>query len=196
MYNCTRVESLVPSLGAEAAEKVKLSSLRKTIHKVQESSLKLDAEKAEAEEEFKKLLKRIRFPGRRGARHSRRRIGSLRRAADWVKSIFGVSPPTEEELQQLSLRSADSWQEYLEYASIIDVEEWYNLDDIEDENAWHGLPFPIRKFIKAAKRVAKANKKLIAFERGFISEGGIKEREWYKHLGVAPGKWLGRFLLY
>ncbi|KAH8096736.1 Zn-dependent exopeptidase [Cristinia sonorae] len=51
--------------------------------------------------------------------------------------------------------------------------------------------FPERKFIKAAKRVQKANAKLIAFERGFISEGGIKDREWYKHLGVAPGKWLG-----
>ncbi|THH33498.1 hypothetical protein EUX98_g710 [Antrodiella citrinella] len=47
------------------------------------------------------------------------------------------------------------------------------------------------KFLKAAKRVQKANSKLVAFERGFISEGGIKDREWYKHLGVAPGKWLG-----
>ncbi|KAF8192452.1 Zn-dependent exopeptidase [Pholiota molesta] len=72
-----------------------------------------------------------------------RRIGSLRRAADWVKSIFGVSPPTEEELQRLSLRKC---------------------------MAWLALPYP--KVYKAAKRVAKANKKLIAFERGFISEGG------------------------
>ena len=38
-----------------------------------------------------------------------------------------------------------------------------------------------------------ANKKLVGFERGFISEEGIKEREWYRHLGVAPGKWLGQF---
>jgi len=54
-----------------------------------------------------------------------------------------------------------------------------------------GLPFPIRRFIEAAKRVARANQKLISFERGFISKDGIKDREWYKHLGVAPGKWLG-----
>ncbi|KAG6873768.1 hypothetical protein C0995_011587 [Termitomyces sp. Mi166 len=53
------------------------------------------------------------------------------------------------------------------------------------------LPKEIKKLIKAAKRVVKVNKKIIAFERGFISEGGIKDREWYKHLGVAPGKWLG-----
>ena len=45
--------------------------------------------------------------------------------------------------------------------------------------------------IEAAQRVQRANAKLVAFERGFISEDGIKEREWYKHLGVAPGKWLG-----
>ncbi|OBZ76727.1 Glutamate carboxypeptidase 2 [Grifola frondosa] len=51
--------------------------------------------------------------------------------------------------------------------------------------------FPIRKFIKAANRVQAVNAKLIAFERGFISEEGLKDREWYRHLAVAPGKWLG-----
>lgn len=55
-------------------------------------------------------------------------------------------------------------------------------------------PFPLEDFIKAAKRVAAANKKLRSFEAGFISEEGIKHREWYKHLGVAPGKWLGKSL--
>ncbi|KAL1740626.1 transferrin receptor-like protein [Schizophyllum fasciatum] len=50
---------------------------------------------------------------------------------------------------------------------------------------------PLRDFIKAAKRVQAANHKLRAFERGFISDEGIPEREWYRHLGVAPGKWLG-----
>ena len=41
------------------------------------------------------------------------------------------------------------------------------------------------------ERVHAVNYKLIQFERGFISKEGIKDREWYKHLGVAPGKWLG-----
>ncbi|THU93938.1 Zn-dependent exopeptidase [Dendrothele bispora CBS 962.96] len=50
---------------------------------------------------------------------------------------------------------------------------------------------PTREFIKAAKRVSRANKKLMGFERGFIHEEGIREREWFRHLGVAPGKWLG-----
>ncbi|KAF8969498.1 hypothetical protein BDZ97DRAFT_1653974 [Flammula alnicola] len=167
------VESLVPSLGDKAQE-VSFSSLRLAIQKLQDASLKLDAEKFEAEEDFKKLLKRVRFPGRLGKQFPRRQTVLLRRAADWIKGVFGVPPPTDEELQLL-----------------IDVELFGDLDDAASEQNWKGLPFPIRRFIKAAKRVAKANQKLIAFERGFISEDGIKDREWYRHLGVAPGKWLG-----
>ncbi|KZT06419.1 Zn-dependent exopeptidase [Laetiporus sulphureus 93-53] len=53
------------------------------------------------------------------------------------------------------------------------------------------LPKDIEDFIKAAQRVEKVNAKLKAFEAGFISEEGINEREWYKHLVVAPGKYLG-----
>ncbi|TFK71757.1 Zn-dependent exopeptidase [Pluteus cervinus] len=52
-------------------------------------------------------------------------------------------------------------------------------------------PWPLKKLAKAVKRVRSVNKKLTSFERGLISEDGIKDREWYKHLGVAPGKWLG-----
>jgi N-acetylated-alpha-linked acidic dipeptidase len=55
----------------------------------------------------------------------------------------------------------------------------------------HHLP---PKFIKAVKAVRKINQKLASFERGFIHEEGIKDREWYRHLGVAPGKWLGKTL--
>ncbi|KZT02146.1 Zn-dependent exopeptidase [Laetiporus sulphureus 93-53] len=52
-------------------------------------------------------------------------------------------------------------------------------------------PKDIEDFIKAAQRMEKVNVKLKAFEAGFISEEGINEREWYKHLVVAPGKYLG-----
>ncbi|TFK28865.1 Zn-dependent exopeptidase [Coprinopsis marcescibilis] len=51
--------------------------------------------------------------------------------------------------------------------------------------------FPFKKLMKIVAKIQKINRKLIAFERGFISKDGIKDREWYKHLGVAPGKWLG-----
>ncbi|KAI0053738.1 Zn-dependent exopeptidase [Auriscalpium vulgare] len=50
---------------------------------------------------------------------------------------------------------------------------------------------PSRRMLRAFKAVRKVNQKLVAFERGFIHEDGIKDREWYRHLGVAPGKWLG-----
>lgn len=57
--------------------------------------------------------------------------------------------------------------------------------------ACHAKARPWKKLHEAVKRVHVANKKLAAFEKGLISEDGIKDREWYKHLGVAPGKWLG-----
>ncbi|KAG1752576.1 uncharacterized protein EDB91DRAFT_1103334 [Suillus paluster] len=50
---------------------------------------------------------------------------------------------------------------------------------------------PSQRLLKAVQRVQAVNKRLIAFERSFISNEGIKDREWYKHLGVAPGKWSG-----
>ncbi|EST04820.1 Protease-associated domain, PA [Kalmanozyma brasiliensis GHG001] len=44
---------------------------------------------------------------------------------------------------------------------------------------------------KALREVRATNKKLQTFEQGLISEEGLKGREWYKHLGTAPGRWLG-----
>ena len=49
----------------------------------------------------------------------------------------------------------------------------------------------LHKVFKAARAVRRVNAKLAGFERGFIHESGIKDREWFRHLGVAPGKWLG-----
>ena len=58
------------------------------------------------------------------------------------------------------------------------------------------LPHPgraVNHLRKLAKRIQVLNAKSSAFERGFISTEGIKDREWYKHLAVAPGKWLGSY---
>lgn len=44
---------------------------------------------------------------------------------------------------------------------------------------------------KVLAEVRKVNKKLQSFEQGFISKEGLKGRQWYKHLGTAPGRWLG-----
>jgi N-acetylated-alpha-linked acidic dipeptidase len=53
----------------------------------------------------------------------------------------------------------------------------------------------LKRLIKIIRRIQAANKKTAAIEKGFISEEGIKDREWYKHLAVAPGKWLGKLSL-
>ncbi len=60
----------------------------------------------------------------------------------------------------------------------------------------HQKRFPHKKFKKAAKRVREVNTKLKLFERGFIHEDGIRDREWYRNLDVAPGKWLGECPLF
>jgi len=215
-----KVESLIPK--PSVSRSPDFATLRTSISKLQSASAKLDAEKEDAEKTFKHLLNKLPpFPHRKGP--CKRRSGFFNRAANWIKSVFGVSPESYgHEGNQLGLKARDTWEEYLDYEPDVGG---------ESHSPWTGQPpqpqherpafpsdlphpppgphnphdhphpphypphfphkFPIHKFIKAAKRVAKANKKLIDFERGFISEGGIKDREWYKHLGVAPGKWLG-----
>ena len=45
-----------------------------------------------------------------------------------------------------------------------------------------GVDFKLpKKFLKARKAVASVNRRLRLFEQGFISEGGIKSREWYRY---------------
>ncbi|CAE6463636.1 unnamed protein product [Rhizoctonia solani] len=44
---------------------------------------------------------------------------------------------------------------------------------------------------KLIEDVRSINKKLSNFERGFTSEVGLPGRKWYRHLIVAPGKWVG-----
>ncbi|BGP43868.1 Vacuolar protein sorting-associated protein 70 [Rhodotorula kratochvilovae] len=45
---------------------------------------------------------------------------------------------------------------------------------------------------KDAKELRRINAALRGFERGFLGdEQGLQGREWYRHLGVAPGRWLG-----
>jgi N-acetylated-alpha-linked acidic dipeptidase len=65
-------------------------------------------------------------------------------------------------------RRCISLEEYLSYVSAI------GDDGFETHTNWR---FPNHRFTEAAKRVSRANKKLIAFERGFIFEEDIKERE-------------------
>ena len=152
---------------ASSADVPDFTALRNVIKKVQLASFDLDREKRKAEREFMKILRKL-----RSGHHKCSKFGHfLRCVTRWIKRIFEAEPHFVDEVD------AHAWLEYLE----LDMEN----------NIGHHHHLPLEKLIKAAKRVSSANRKLISFERGFISKDGIKDREWYKHLGVAPGKWLG-----
>ncbi|KIK69969.1 hypothetical protein GYMLUDRAFT_212939 [Collybiopsis luxurians FD-317 M1] len=208
-----KVEALLPSLPNEdpSALLAGFSSLRQHIKKLQEASILLDIEKAEAEKRFRELLSKMpSFPGAR-TRHSCQHRGSLSRwIRNLIKHIFEVRQQHDEWFM------ADSWESLLSTSSMNGehdkiVAEWLrhlsngHLPDLPDVPDLPSPPSPtsipsppklpspppIYEFIRAAKRVSRANHKLIFFERGFIDEEGIKHREWYRHLGVAPGAYLG-----
>ena len=48
-----------------------------------------------------------------------------------------------------------------------------------------------RKLRKLLGEVRELNRRVRKFESGFIDPAGLAGRPWYKHLGVAPGRWLG-----
>ncbi|KAK0468417.1 Zn-dependent exopeptidase [Desarmillaria tabescens] len=146
----------------ETSSTIDFGILRSTISKLQAASKALDEEKEDAEKTFKDLLGKLPSFPQPGRAICRRRSPSYTRVTNWVKSVFGVPPLEPAEQQSTTITPADIPK----------------------------VP-PILEFLKAQRRVIKANKKLISFERGFISEDGIKGREWFKHLGVAPGRYLG-----
>ncbi|KAJ7752743.1 Zn-dependent exopeptidase [Mycena maculata] len=174
LYNyLDEVEEIV--VDTPLATAIDFSKLRHSIKELTAASIELDEEKIAAEEDFKRLLSQLpHFP----RRHPWRR-GFGPHLAKWIKRVLGVAPHRS---HRAGLHIPAAWEEYLDA----------QFGGPEDAGGPH-LPRvpPIFKFIKAAKRVTKVNKKIAAFERGFLSEEGIKGREWYKHMGVAPGRWLG-----
>lgn len=189
-----RVEDLALTLATDA----NFSHLRKSIGGLQAASAALDGEKEEAERKFRELLDKIprhashlahSHPHPHTHEHSHRdeHAGEqgTRSGQEQAHHDHTGMRGHHCALHHGSARfSESSW-----------LPEW--LKRLLEKIFGHGKPpGPIGRFIEAAKRVQRANAKLIAFERGFISEEGIEGREWYKHLGVAPGRWLGELPLY
>lgn len=145
----------------------KLNTLRTAISKLQRSSLRLDAEKVAAEKAFYKALRKAPDAG----------PPPINRIRHWIERCLW---PLKESVSEPNLNSNT-----LDVFSLLeDIERQKDLCESKHRN-------PLCDLIKAAIRVKNVNERLRAFEQGFISEEGIKDREWYRHLGVAPGKYLG-----
>ncbi|CCM04880.1 uncharacterized protein FIBRA_07074 [Fibroporia radiculosa] len=209
----------VEQLRSSMALDVDFSSLRESISSLRAASVALDNEKSEAESELRHLIRRIarrkfvrdhirkawcklrkifRKPckhrkheageeyGHRGnEEHARPRAGHAHPASP-ARTIEGrtVKPRVG--------RWAGMLKEQREREHGRDSADKHVRGQKCHIEAHDGKDKELREaFVRAVKRVRAANKKLVAFERGFIHPDGIRDREWYRHLGVAPGKWLG-----
>ena len=152
---------------------IEFKPLRESIHALQQASIVLDEEKHKVAKDLRKVIKNLK-------RHKK----LLKKLYCRIKKLFGrkcscphkeASPMTIEEQEESSMILG------------LAVHAGYNARS-------NLLPHPgkgVNHLRKLAKRIRALNAKSSAFERGFISTEGIKDREWYKHLAVAPGKWLG-----
>jgi N-acetylated-alpha-linked acidic dipeptidase len=193
--------------------KIDLSALQDAIHSLQNASFYLDVEKAEAEFELRRFIKRW---------IKRRHSSLFKRIAKKIirklRGLFGgekhegLSLHTEEDhtVSPIPLDARvgrrttikprigryPGWLEEQEQEGAYGLAmeagaEVHLLLGVDSGHSALPRKFPLGKFKSLVRRVRAANRKLTAFERGFISKEGIKEREWYRHLGVAPGRWLG-----
>lgn len=181
----------VEELAVSSSTALILAPLRAAIKSLQFASLEFDIEKLEAERVLKLLIRKWHksqnhqyvLKGGCFQRFMRRLRGSF--TAETYEPPAQMEGWPEKDGANAEMHQNDD---------IIKVEggHWPHLPKHPHWPHWPHKPrHPPRKLIKAVKAVRKINQKLASFERGFIHEDGIKDREWYRHLGVAPGKWLG-----
>ncbi len=172
------------------SERPDLAALRRSIKRLQEASTTLDVEKHATEVEFKNLLREMDNAAHNAATH----------LSFWEKTkvAFGLSAGRKEHKVHAAEESLREWfsRVWTFGRGTDDDDAHVSKGPSHHSSYWASRKISIHKFILAAKRVGSVNQKLIAFERGFISTEGLKEREWYRHLGVAPGKWLGMRSVY
>ena len=202
----------VENIANESSLEADFSSLRASISNLTEASAALDHEKYHAEKTVRKIIHEI-FKEKHKHHHSHKSI--LHKVHRFLRKIAkklgfgscgkrGVRQPEES-----SGMDANGRMKMREGHALAWIKEHKHKDEAHPHH--HAHPHShhhkgkqdhkhgskkskklFKKLKKAVKHVQAANKKLVSFERGFISEEGLKDREWYKHLGVAPGKWLGK----
>ena len=202
-YHVNSVKQLAEKIGVH----VDLSSLRQSIQGLQHSSHSLDHEKVDAEKDFNKLVVEwLRLRHQEGWLS-----GKLKEMIDWIRNRFGCLPHRHREVCQD--RDVIEYLPWLGISTSLRIgqpvasplerqEEDRLVDDVctypsqsQRKRYWRRRRKLLKKLGKAAKRIRSVNMKLAKFEQGLTSEDGLMGREWYKHLGVAPGKWQGELML-
>lgn len=173
MHSSNADSSRVEQLAELNKIKPDLGPLRTAIQELQAASIALDVEKVKAEKNFRRILRKLE---KGHGRFSLTRI--FKRAIRWFKHQLGFKEHA----------CHDSDRPHPKPRGHFRFGRYFGWKKEQEERKGPHIP---RKFIEAAKRVQRANKKLSTFEKGFISTGGLTQREWYKHLGTAPGRNLG-----
>ncbi|WVW83943.1 hypothetical protein I302_105966 [Kwoniella bestiolae CBS 10118] len=167
-YYLEKVENIANSSSSSLNGSINFEALSLSIKSVTKASHKLDAERKELIEKLRKLLPKPK------PQHGQ---------ASW----FGKSCHSDHEPSGQG-----------------QIQTWEKSQSGEQASGFGGhFPFPhlpipklpspekLKEIKKVLKEVRVVNKKLQHFEYGFISEKGLKDREWYKHKITAPGLWLG-----
>ncbi|KAF8913769.1 hypothetical protein CPB84DRAFT_1720466 [Gymnopilus junonius] len=178
----------VESIASVASLGVDLRSLKKSIRALQKSSITLDKERVKTEKDLRKLVRKWK---KRPRHHKVKKL--VKKALCKVKKIFGRNCARPHKgvgwLKEQGAAAATQHAGTDEQVLGLLLHEGFS-DQSRFRFGHHQKP-PLKHIKKLLKRIQTVNKKSSAFERGFISEDGIKDREWFKHLAVAPGKWLG-----
>lgn len=148
---------------------VDLEPLRKSIQSLQAESLKLDSEKEDAEAQLIEAIKKS---------HQWRFSRIFKKLFCGLEALLGLGDCSDMTCGARGERALIRALHAHLPPSTTQVSTLLSLD-----------------IFRAWRRVRAVNQKLRTFEQGLLSAEGIPEREWYKHLGVAPGKWLGEFRL-
>ncbi|KAI0321954.1 Zn-dependent exopeptidase [Amylostereum chailletii] len=191
-FELERYLDTVEELAAATSMATNLAPLRAAIKSLQFASIKLDHEKSHLEHILKRVLRHP-FPS-----HGHHHQGKLDRIVKKCRAILGFKNKHDHMHEEQGRGS--HMRLGIGQASAV-IEEPDSTLSPEGKPAHPHWPphFPHPhlpkklpgRVVRLIKAIQKINHKLAAFEAGFVHEDGIKEREWYRHLGVAPGKWLG-----
>ncbi|KAG8806404.1 hypothetical protein FRC18_006110 [Serendipita sp. 400] len=169
----------VENLASANTIDVDTSSLRSALNKLVNASLRLDTIKERLSEQVERATEdREKFVN-----------AMLHEIKIWVNRKLGFRPKRFSfrggEGQEKTFMEVEAFMLAPEHAPALDLYELsMDINDLADAT-------PEDEYSAIMSQIREISIRLGRFEQGFLSETGIKDREWYRHLGVAPGKWLG-----